>query len=138
MIKYALTSFVSSRATCLFQFLYATFLCRSQVDLWSALAFQRANFGGLTLLAPCGQMRRVNAFTTQQGADIARRRTLVGSNKNAQFLDTGKHGPLGSGNGFRIGTQHVGGRPVASWGAAELLIRCFRLCMSGTYRCTLI
>jgi hypothetical protein len=60
------------------------FLSGGGVDLGAALVFELLGRGGrLTLLAQSGQMGRINAFPTQQGADVAKRLAGVGSGENA-------------------------------------------------------
>lgn len=67
--------------------------------------FQGGTLGSSTLLAPGGQMRGVDAFAAQQGADLSGLRALVGRRQDAALFVAGELAPLCHSDYLRIGAR---------------------------------
>jgi hypothetical protein len=52
-------------------------------------------------------MGRIDAFPTQQGANIARSHAGVGGGQDAQLLGLGEGSPLGDGNNLEVRAQGI-------------------------------
>ncbi|MFD2272309.1 hypothetical protein ACFS07_17210 [Undibacterium arcticum] len=71
---------------------------------------RHGQFRRFVVLAPTGQMRRVNSFAPQQRSDIAGVGAIVGQVENAMLLSRTELASLREGHDHRIRTRRAGSR----------------------------
>ena len=83
----------------------------ARIDLRAALLRrQSGQLGGFALAPPSAQAGRVDAFTAQQGADLAGLGAAVCRFQNAPLVGIGEAPPLGARDNLGVASPRRGGR----------------------------